>query len=160
MHKGKKGVIAASAIGAAAVIAGVIYFLAPGVMPPPQVNGDNDNTTIASPNGEPPKMLLVLLEGPEDSSSAVAQYESNNTGAIQLASGAHVRFDSAEYRTAEGMRVTARNVDTGAIELLRKSYNINNEFFINLEQGHYELQVQASWFEKGTFGYTFDIRVV
>ena len=159
MDKGKKGIIAASAIGVAVVIAGLVYFLALGITPP-QVDGDNDNTTVASPNGEPPKMLLVLLEGPEDSSSAIAQYESNNTGAIELASGAHVRFDSADYRTAEGMRVTARDIDTGAIELLRKSYNINNEFFINLEQGHYELQVQASWFEKGTFGYTFDIMVV
>lgn len=159
MDKGKKRVIAASAIGAAAVIAGVVYFLAPGMMPP-QVDGNNDNTTVASPNGEPPKMLLVLLEGSEDSSTAVAQFESNNTRAIELANGARVRFDSADYRTAEGMLVTARDLDTGAIELLRKSYNINNEFFINLEQGHYELQVQASWFEKGSFGYRFDVRVV
>lgn len=160
MDKGKKGVIAASAIGAAAVIAGIAYFIAPGMMLPPQVDGDNNSTTIASPGGEPPEMLLALLEGPEDASGAVAQYEANNTEPIQLASGAHVRFDSADYRTAEGMRVTARDTDTGAIQLLRKSYNINNEFFINLEQGHYELQVQASWFEKGSFGYRFDIRVV
>jgi len=137
----------------------MVYFLAPGTMLPPQVDS-NDSTTIASPTGEPPRMLLALLEGPEDASGAVAQYEANNTGAIQLASGAHVRFDSADYRTAEGMRVTARDIDTGAIQLLRKSYNINNEFFINLEQGRYELQVQASWFEKGSFGYEFDIRVV
>ena len=159
MDKGKD-VIAASAIGAAAVIAGIAYFIAPGMMLPPQVDANNDSTTIASPSVEPPKMLLALLEGPEDASGAVAQYEANNTESIQLASGAHVRFDSADYRTAEGMRVTARDTDTGAIQLLRKSYNINNEFFINLEQGRYELQVQASWFEKGSFGYRFDIRVV
>lgn len=159
MDKGKKGIIAASAIGAAAVIAGMAYFLAPGMVFPPQADG-NDNTTIASPGGEPPEMLLVLLEGQEDASNAVAQYEANNTEPIQLTSNAHVRFDSADYRTAEGIRVTARDADTGAIQLLRKSYNINNEFFINLEQGNYELQVQASWFEKGSFGYRFNITVV
>lgn len=160
MDKGKKGAIAASAVGAAVVVAAIVYFLAPGVMPSPLVDDNSGNTTIASSGGERPKMLLVLLEGSEDASGAVAQYDANNTEPIQLASGAHVRFDSAEYRTAEGMRVTARDIDTGTIQLLRKSYNVNNEFFINLDHGHYVLEVQASWFERGSFGYRFDIQVV
>jgi hypothetical protein len=160
VDKGKKGAIAASAVGAAVVVAAIVYFLAPGVIPSPPADDNSGNTTIASPNGERPKMLLVLLEGSEDASSAVAQYEANNTEPIQLASGAHVRFDSAQYRTAESMRVTARDVDTGTIQLLRKSYNVNNEFFINLDHGHYVLEVQASWFERGSFGYRFDIQVV
>jgi hypothetical protein len=107
-----------------------------------------------------PKMLLVLLKGAEDSSEAVAQYEANNTEPIQLATNAHIRFDSPDYRTAEGMKAIARNMDDGSIQLLRKSYDVNNEFFINLGKGHYELQVQASWFDKGSFVYRFDIMVV
>jgi hypothetical protein len=161
----KRGIIAASAIGGVVVVAGIVFLLAPGIVggifPSPVNGGDdtNNTTTVASP-GEAPKMLLVVLEGDEDSSSAVAQYEANNTESIQLASNAHVRFDSSDFRTAEGMKVIARDMDGGTIQLLRKSYDVNNEFFINLGKGHYELQVQASWFERGSFVYKFDIMVV
>lgn len=160
-----KGVIAASAAGAVIVIGAIIYLLVPavpgGTRSPPAVGGDNNNNTatVAS-SGEPPVIMLVLLQGPEDASAAVAQYEGNNTEPIQLASGAHIRFDSADYRTAESMKVVARNLETGQIELLRKSYDVNNEFFINVDKGHYEFQVQASWFEKGSFVYGFDVMVV
>lgn len=155
MEKSKKGLIAASAIGAI-VVAGILFLLAPTIVPP-RVDVD-DTTKIASP--ESPELLLVVLQGDEDSSSAVAQYEANNTEPIQLGSNAHVRFDSSDYRTAESVKVIARNMDDGSIQLLRKSYDVNNEFFINLGKGHYELQVQASWFEKGSFVYMFDIMVV
>ncbi|MEW6603696.1 MAG: hypothetical protein AB1351_03275 [Thermoproteota archaeon] len=160
-----KGAIAASAAGAVIVIGAIIYLLVPGVLggttrSPPAVGGDNNNTTTVASSGEPPVMMLVLLQGPEDASAAVAQYEGNNTEPIQLASGAHIRFDSPDYRTAESMRVVARNLETGQIELLRKSYDVNNEFFINVGKGHYEFQVQASWFEKGSFVYGFDVMVV
>ena len=163
MVESKRGIIAASAIGGAVVVIGIVFMLAPGIASgifPSLVNGDdtNNTTTVASP-GEAPKMLLVVLQGDEDSSSAVAQYEANNTEPIQLASNAHVRFDSSDYRTAEGMRVIARDMDGGTIQLLRKSYDVNNEFFINLGKGHYELQVQASWFERGSFVYKFNIMV-
>jgi hypothetical protein len=159
-----KGLIAASAAGAVVVIGAIVYFLAPGILGgsiPPPVNGGDDNnntTTVASP-GEAPKMLLVLLEGPEDASTAVAQYEANNTKPIQLAGNAHIRFDSPDYRTAESIRVIARDLDTGEIQLLRKSYDVNNEFFINVGEGHYELQVQATWFEKGSFVYRFETMI-
>ncbi len=160
-----KGVIAASAAGAAIVIGAIIYLMVPGVLggtrSPTAVGGDSNNTTtIAASSGEPPAMMLVLLQGPEDASIAVEQYEANNTQPIELSSGAHIRFDSPDYRTAESIRVVARNLDTGEIELLRKSYDVNNEFFINVGKGHYELQVHASWFEKGSFVYGFDIMVV
>jgi hypothetical protein len=159
----KRGIIAASAIGGVVVVAGIVFLLAPGIVGgifPPLADGDdtNNTTTVASPE-EAPKMLLVVLQGDEDSSSPVAQYEANNTEPIQLASNAHVRFDSSDYRTAEGMKVIARDMDGGTIQLLRKSYDVNNEFFINLGKGHYELQVQASWFERGSFVYKFDIMV-
>jgi hypothetical protein len=160
----KRGIIAASAIGGVVVVAGIVFMLAPGIVGgifPSLADGDdtNNTTTVASPE-EAPKMLLVVLQGDEDSSSPVAQYEANNTEPIQLASNAHVRFDSSDYRTAEGMKVIARDMDGGTIQLLRKSYDVNNEFFINLGEGHYELQVQASWFERGSFVYKFDIMVV
>jgi hypothetical protein len=156
-----KGAIIASAIGAVIVICAAVYFLAPGIFgspsPPPAGGDGNGNpTTTAS---EAPRMLLMLLESAEDASPAVAQYEANNTEPIQLASNAHIRFDSPDYRTAESMRVIARDVNTGEIELLRKSYDVNNQFFVNVGPGNYEFQVQASWFERGSFVYDFNIMV-
>ncbi|HEX7033398.1 MAG TPA: hypothetical protein VF172_10395 [Nitrososphaera sp.] len=159
-----KGVIVGSAAGAAIVIGAIIYLLTPGVLgdttSPPAAGGDDNSITSVASSSEPPTMMLVLLQGPEDASTAVAQYEGNNTEPIELASGAHIRFDSSNHRTAESIKVVARNLDTGEIELLRKSYDVNNEFFINIDKGHYELQVQASWFEKGSFVYGFDVMVV
>jgi hypothetical protein len=105
-------------------------------------------------------MMLVVLQGDEDSSSAAVWYEENNTEPIQLARNDHIRFDSPGHRTAEGMRVLARELDSGNIERLRKSYDVNNEFFINLNKGNYELQVQASWFEVGSYVYKFNVAVV
>jgi len=160
VEKGKRGAVAASAIGGAAVIAAIVLFAsgAMGGILTPGSNGNN-MTTVASPPDGAPKMVLVVLKGDEDSSRPVAQYDSNNTQPIQLANNAHVRFDSPEYRTAESMRVIARDLDDGSIQLLRKSYDVNNEFFINLSEGRYDLEVQASWFEKGSFVYKFDITV-
>lgn len=131
-----------------------------GIFTPPATGGNSNNMTTVASSGEAPKLLLILLQGDEDSSDAIAQYEANNTEPIQLASNAHIRFDSPDYRTVESIRAVARDMDTGEIQLLRKSYNVNNEFFINHGKGHYELQVQASWFEKGSFVYRFDIMVV
>lgn len=179
MKKGRKGyIIAATAAAAVVVIAGIIFRFAAnnvgedgeGTPPPDDAtttvaednnNGDNSNSTktnIAS--SEIPKLMLVVLQGDEDSSSATAQYEENNTEPIQLARNGHIRFDSPDYRTAEGMRMLARDLDNGNVERLRKSYDVNNEFFINLNKGHYELQVQASWFEVGSYVYKFNVAVV
>jgi hypothetical protein len=148
------------------VIGAIIYLLVPGalggsIIPSQNSKNDDNNgtSTVASP-GEAPKMLLVELQGAEDASTAAAQYEANNTEPIRLASNAHVRFDSPDYRTAESIRVIARDLETGEIQLLRKSYDVNNEFFVNVGKGNYELQVQSSWFERGSFVYSFDIMVV
>ncbi|HEX2013837.1 MAG TPA: hypothetical protein VLA68_01295, partial [Nitrososphaera sp.] len=103
MERGKKGAIAASAIGGAVLIAGIVFLLAPGSIFPPVTDGDDtNNTTTVASSGEAPKMLLLLLKGVEDSSEAVAQYEANNTEPIQLATNTHIRFESSDYRTAEG----------------------------------------------------------
>lgn len=160
-----KGAIAASIVGAVIAIGAIVYFVAPGILSLPTnggpVDGGNSNntTTVASPS-EAPEMFLMLLEGPEDASPAVAQYGANNTEPIQLSDNAHIRFDSPDYRTAESMTVIARDVNTGEIELLRKSYDVNNQFFVNIGPGDYEFQVQAEWFEIGSFVYDFTITVV
>jgi hypothetical protein len=154
----KRGIIAASAIVAFVVIGGVIFFSGPNIFAGLMSTKSNNTNIVTGLHA--PEMVLVVLKGDEDSSNSVTQYKANNTEPIRLASGAHVRFDSPEYRTAEGMKVIARDVDGGTIELLRKSYDVNNEFFINVDRGHYELQVQASWFEKGSFVYQFNVQVV
>ena len=163
MEKSTRGIIAASAIGAIVLVGGIIFFLAPNIMGSllsPGAKGNSNNTTTVASSDQSPQMLLVVLKGNEDSSNAVTRYEANNTEPIRLASGAHIRFDSSDYRTADGMKVIARDVNGGTIDLLRKSYDVNNEFFINVGKGHYKLQVQAAWFEKGTFVYQFDVMVV
>ena len=104
-------------------------------------------------------MLLFVLKGDEDSSDRVTQYEANSTEPIELLGEAHIRFDSPDYRTAESMKVVARDMATGTIHLLRKSYDVNNEFFVNLDKGSYQLQVQATWFEVGSHIYKFNIAV-
>jgi hypothetical protein len=158
--KSKRGIIAASAIGAAVVIGGIVFLSGPNIIGGLSSGDISSNNTTAVAGLQAPKMVLVVLKGDEDSSNAVTQYMANNTQAIHLATGAHIRFDSPDYRTAEGMKVIARDIDGGTIELLRKSYDVNNEFFINVGKGHYNLQVQASWFEKGSFVYQFDVLVV
>jgi hypothetical protein len=104
-------------------------------------------------------MILVVLQGNEDSSKPVTQYDANNNQPIPISSNEHIRFDSPDYRTAESMKVVARDMDSGAILLLRKSYDVNNEFFVNLDKGSYQLQVQATWFEVGSHIYKFNIAV-
>jgi hypothetical protein len=160
--KSKRGIIAASAIGAVVLVGGIIFLLAPNIMGSllfPGAKGNSNNTTTVASSDQAPQMLLVVLQGDEDSSNLLTQYEANNTQPIRLASGAHIRFDSPDYRTAEGMKVIARDVDGGTIDLLRKSYDVNNEFFVNLDKGSYQLQVQATWFEVGSHIYKFNIAV-
>jgi hypothetical protein len=167
-----KGYVIAASVAAAAVVAAIVYlFMFGSLAAMVPITGDNDSTTsitsndasgdstnVASPS-QAPTMLLIVLQGNEDASQAVAQYGANNTEPIQLASNAHIRFDSPDQRTAESFRATARDLDNGAIQLLRKSYDVNNEFFVNLDRGHYEFHVQASWFETGTFVYEFNVAV-
>ena len=162
MENSKRGYIIAAS---AAVAGGVVLFLFSsgtlgGLFPAPDKTPDvKNNTTIATTSKEPPKMILVVLQGNEDSSKPVAQYDANNTQPIRISNNEHIRFDSPDYRTAESMKVIARNMDSGAILILRKSYDVNNEFFVNLDKGSYQLQVQATWFEVGSHIYKFNIAV-
>lgn len=158
-----KGAIAASIVGGLVALGAIVYFLAPGIITgiipiPNRVEETDNDMIIASPSV--PRMQLLLLESADDNAPVVARYDANNTEPIELASNAHIKFDSADYRTAEGMTITARNLNTGEIELLRKSYDVNNQFFVNLDNGSYDIQVQAKWAEKGTFSYKFDVLVV
>jgi hypothetical protein len=164
VENSKRGYIIAASV-AAVVVAGIAVLLifSPGTFGLfPAIDKSQDvknNTTIATTSKEPPKIILVVLQGNEDSSKAVAQYDADNTQPIQVSSNEHIRFDSPNYRTAESMKVIARDMDSGAILLLRKSYDVNNEFFVNLDKGSYQLQVQASWFEAGSHIYKFNIAV-
>jgi hypothetical protein len=163
VENSKRGYIIAASV-AAVFVAGVVLFLfSPdtlgGLFPATDKAPDIKNNTTIATNKEPPTMILVVLQGNEDSSKAVAQYDANNTQPIQVSSNEHIRFDSPNYRTAESMKVIARDMDSGAILLLRKSYDVNNEFFINLNKGSYQVQVQASWFEAGSHIYKFNITV-
>ena len=134
-----------------------LLVLAPMARPEsPEAPANNGTTSIAS---EPPNLVLVLLEGAEDSSAPVARHDPNTNETISLQNNAHIRFESAQVRPPESLKVLAEDLDDGRIIILRKSYDVNNEFFINLEQGKYELRAQASWFDKGTFFYTYDVTV-
>ncbi|MCI0563627.1 MAG: hypothetical protein MN733_34575 [Nitrososphaera sp.] len=147
------GYLVVASIGAVAVVGAIIVFflLAAGS------SGAPSRDEIA-PDGQPPHLVLVVLNGSEVFSKSVGQYDPSSDQIIPLHSNAYVRFDSLDFRTAEGMRVLAEG-DDGGIEVLRKSYYANNGFFINLDKGSYELQVQASWGDRGTYLYVFNISV-
>lgn len=120
-----------------------------------------DSTTAAIPGEKslPPRMVLTVLKGNEDNSLGVTKYAANNTDPIPLGVGEHIRFESPDYRTAEGMKAIAINNATGTVQTLLKSYDVNNEFFTKLEPGKYQLRVQATWLEFGTHIYIFNIVV-
>lgn len=145
--------IAGAAVGV--VVIGFLIF-APTATPESIIDPLDNGTDTASAQ---PNLVLVLLEGAEDSSAAVAQYDPNTGETISLQSNAHIRFESPKVRPPESLRVLAEDLDGGEITILRKSYDVNNEFFVNLEHGKYELRAQASWFERGTYFYTYDITV-
>jgi hypothetical protein len=159
---GNKGyAIAASVAGAAVVVAVIFLAINPIIgspTPPGNVNGTNVTRT-ATVNVTAPEMQLIVLRGSEDASEPVAQYGHDTEEQIPLAANTHVRFDSPDRRTPEGIKVLARNLDDGTMHILRKSYDVNNEFFINLAKGNYQLQVQATWFEIGSYVYNFHVAV-
>ena len=150
----RKGYIVAGG-GLAGVFVALMLF-APMASPnSPQPAADNGTTA----SSEQPLLLLVLLEGAEDASTGVAKYDPENSGTISLQSNDHVRFESPDSRLPESLRIIAEDKADGHISILRKSYDVNNEFFINLEEGEYQLRAQASWSDKGNFVYTYDITV-
>lgn len=152
----RKGYIVAGGGLAVAIVAIMVILILPGYLESPQEPASSNVTTVAS---EQPSLLLVLLESAEDASTPVAGYDAENGGTIFLKSNDHVRFESPDNRAPESLRIIAEDKSDGHISILRKSYEVNNEFFINLEEGEYQLRAQASWFDKGSFVYTYDIVV-
>lgn len=110
-------------------------------------------------HSEFPPMVLTVLQGNEDHSPGVARYSSNSTNPILIVIDQHIRFDTPESQLPESLRVIAISTSTGTIHTLLKSYNVNNEFFANIEPGNYELRVQAVWAELGTHVYLFNVTV-
>jgi len=104
-----------------------------------------------------PRLVLTILKGNEDSSVGIGSYEENSTNPIVLAEGQHIRFESPDYRRSDGMKVTAMGPD-GNIHILLKSYDVNNEYFINVDRGTYEIRVQARWVDN-TYFYSFNVQV-
>ena len=153
---GRTGYIVAAGVAAAAII-GVLVLFNPIARLNGLAAGGGNETAISS---EMPKLELVLLEGPEDASAAVAQYAPNDNQTITLQSDAHLRFDSPDARAPDSLRVTAHDLEDGRILILRKSYEVNNEFFVNLEQGKYELRAEASWADNPPYLYTYNISVI
>lgn len=154
---GRTRYIVAAGIAAAAVI-GVLVLFNPMARTVgfPDLAADNA-TNVAS---EQPMLELVLLENAEDSSRAVERYLPENNETISLSGDAHIRFESPELRPPDSLRVVAHDTEDGSILILRKSYDVNNEFFVNLGQGKYELRAEATWADDGHFLYTYDITVV
>jgi hypothetical protein len=151
----RKGYIVAGG-GLAGVFAALMVFAPMASPDSPQEPAADNGTTVAS---ERPSLMLVLLEGAEDASIGVAKYDPENSGTINLQSNDHVRFESPDIRLPESLRIIAEDKADGHISILRKSYDVNNEFFINLDEGEYQLRAQASWADKGSFVYTYDITV-
>ena len=153
----KTGYLVASGIAVAIAIGALVLF-----NPAARTGG---GTETASKNGttvdaDQPTLELVLLAGAEDASTAVAEYAPSSNETISLQSNAHVRFESPETRPPDSLRIVAHDLEDGRVLILRKSYDVNNEFFVNLEQGKYELRAEASWANNGPFLYTYDIAVI
>lgn len=163
MENSKRDYVAAASVAAVVVAGGIILFVfAPGLLgglfsTSNQTPNVQNNTTIAS--SKQPNMVLIVLMGNGDYGTATAQYNSDNSQPIQLVSNEHIRFDSPNYRTPESIYVVARDMNKGNIQLLRRSYDVNNEFFVNLGKGSYQIQVQATWFESGSHNYKFNVTV-
>jgi hypothetical protein len=162
VENSKRGLLVVASI--VAVITGAFVLFSSPVFQslftlPKNDNKSANNTDIASVE-DSPSLVLVVLKGDEDHSPGIKKFKTNNTDSIPLVVGQHIRFESPDYRAPESMKVIAKNTDSGTIRILLKSYNVNNEFFIRLEEGSYQLQVQATWFELGTHFYTFNISVI
>jgi hypothetical protein len=161
----KKAIVVGAAIAAVVVLGGLIVLLGPrNFLGQPVVSKDNaklsNGTNAAAADSSepiPPRMVLAILDGNEDHSEGIAQYEANNTDRITLAAGQHIRFESPDYRTPDAMKVISLS-PKGTIQTLLKSYDVNNEFFVKLEKGNYELIVQARWIEQ-TYVYHFYITI-
>jgi hypothetical protein len=115
-----------------------------------------NNAIVASVN-TPPRLVLTALKTDEDGSAGMTSFDANNTTPIALVENQHIRFESPDYRTPDSMKAVAI-APNGKISILLKSYDVNNEFFINLGKGNYDIKVQTRWLEQ-TYIYSFKVTV-
>ena len=104
-----------------------------------------------------PHLVLVRLAGDAENSDGVASYEPDNKAPIHLRESDHIRFQTLNNRDPDSMRVIAFD-KSGKINVLLKDYDVNNQFFANIEKGEYELRVEARWFDE-TYFYSFNIAI-
>ena len=152
---GTKAYVIAMGISLAVVITAV--FILTGQLTARSSKAFGNATEVAS--SARPTLLLILLKGAEDSSQEAASYEPDNSETITLKTNDHVRFQSPDNRMSDSMKAIAKDKSSGSIFILRKSYDVNNEFFVNLDKGEYQLRVQASWFDKGTHVYLYNVSI-
>ncbi|HKU48883.1 MAG TPA: hypothetical protein VJP79_02935 [Nitrososphaera sp.] len=155
----KKGYIVAAGVAVGAIVGVMVLFMSQASFGKQGGEQLNATTTASSSSSDRPDLMLILLKGQEDSSVPVARYNPDLNQAITLHSSDHIRFEPPNNRPPESLRIIAEDVDDGRILILRKSYDVNNEFFVNLDHGEYQLRAQASWFDKGSYVYTYDINV-
>ena len=164
MNKGTKAVAIGSSVAVIAVILVAITSsawsrgLVPGqFLPTSNTAKEALNDVVISSQNTPPTMTLTILEDDEDNSEGATSFVANNTTPISLVRGQHIRFESPDYRIPDSMKVIAMD-SGGNIHILLKSYDVNNEFFVNIQKGNYELKVQARWLDQA-YIYPFTIRV-
>lgn len=153
----KKGYIVAAGVAVGAIVGVMVLFMSQASFG--KQEGDQLNATTTASSSDRPDLMLILLKGQEDSSIPVAKYDPDLNKTITLHSSDHIRFEPPDNRAPESLRIIAEDVDDGRILILRKSYDVNNEFFVNLDHGEYQLRAQASWFDKGSYVYTYDVNV-
>jgi hypothetical protein len=159
-----KGIVIGASIAAAVVIVMAVSLSGGtnnpllGPMSSKESNkSDMSNGVVVASLNTPPRMVLAVLKTDEDNSAGTTYFDANNTVPVALVERQHIRFESPDYRMPDSMKVIAMD-SSGNVHILLKSYDVNNEFFINLEKGNYELKVQARWLEH-TYLYSFNVAV-
>ena len=164
MNNRSKGIVIGASIAAAVVIVMAVSLSGGtnnpllGPMSSKESNkSDMSNGVVVASQNTPPRMVLAVLKTDEDNSAGTTFFDANNTEPVALIEGQHIRFESPDYRMPDSMKVIAMD-SSGNVHILLKSYDVNNEFFINLAKGNYELKVQARWLEH-TYLYSFNVVV-
>jgi len=144
----------------AAVPAGVLIGILAYVGLASPLQGDDSKTIGGETEAAAamrPHLVLERLASDAENSEEVASYEPDNKAPVTLREGDHIRFQTLNNRDPDSMRVIAFD-KSGKINVLLKDYDVNNQFFANVERGEYELRVEARWFDE-TYFYSFNIAV-
>lgn len=156
MNRKSLAILAAVPVG---VLIGILAYV--GIESPLQGDRSGDSNTIGGDTEAAaamrPHLVLERLSSDAENSDEVASYEPDNRAPITLREGDHIRFQTLNNRDPDSMRVIAFD-KSGKINVLLKDYDVNNQFFTNVEKGEYELRVEARWFDE-TYFYSFNIAV-